>query len=115
MRRRARGLTLIEVLLTMVLIGVLSASVVTLMPNILHMTRRSVVDQETTVSAKAYFESLRGLWAEPAAYQAATLPDTPVGCEPPVVSGDLGGYRRVMLTCGNAAGPFTLELGDPSL
>jgi len=115
MRRSEVGLTLVEVLLTVMLIGILSASVVTLMPNILHMTRRSVADQETTVAAKAYFESLRGLWASPTAYQSGTLPDAPAGCEQAVASGDLGGYRRVMLTCGDGAGPFTLELGDPSL
>ena len=74
------GLTLVEVLLTMVLIAVLSAAVVTVLPNVLQLNRRSATDQATTVDAKGYFESLRADWRDKGTYDAGTLPAAPTGC-----------------------------------
>lgn len=112
MTRNRAGLTLLEVLLTMVLVAVLAGTVVTLLPNILHLNQRSSQDQQVTADAKAFFENLRSDWASRAVYDAGTMPTSPPGCTSSA-TGDLGGYRRVSLTCSDFPGPFVVELGAP--
>lgn len=122
------GLTIIEVLLALTLLGVVAASVVGMFPNIVKLNRATAVDQTTTLAVKQFMESVRGSWSERARFDAATLANgaaveghalagTP--CTSRVQDPDAGAFttpirKRVIVSCSGAQPvAFVLELGRP--
>ena len=131
------GFTVIEMLVSIALLGVISSALVAFLPTIVSMNRQSNEEQQVTVDAKRAFETLRAEWAGDAnAFDNETLgsvglssylnSETAGRCTGAVVgSGQAdGGFvssspptsdttlrKQVTLTCDGL--PFVLELGRP--
>ncbi|WP_189069920.1 type II secretion system protein [Deinococcus radiotolerans] len=126
------GLTLMEVLVALAIFTGLSVAVLGLLPTLFKVNRSNQTDQEVTVAAKAYMESVRTAYSVQAAFDAGTLPAAPdtgllggLTCTPsqsnPVAAWTTpaGGplLRRVTLSCSGSGQPtftFTLDFGRPA-
>lgn len=128
---------MIEMLVSIALLGIISSALIAFLPTIVSMNRQSNEDQRVTVDAKRVAETLRAEWSSNAtAYDSETLggsdlatylnSETAGHCTAAVAGSDQvsGGFsasspptnaatirKQVTLTCDAQA--FVLEVGRP--
>lgn len=121
MNGRQRGLTLIEVLVSIAIFAIVSVAVLAMFPTIFKLNSKTRADQAVTISAKQFMENLRVKYSTRAGFDNGALPDNPSDCtgtvnNQPISSLPAGTIKRVTLTCTPPNQPtqtFVLDLGRP--
>lgn len=130
--KKSSGFTLVEMLVAIALLAIIGAALVTFLPTIVTLNRNSTGEQEITVDAKRFFESVRQAWQDGGHFEAGTIPienedgtEETVALEGYAVSdactvsvmdpdaGSPGIRKRVTLTCDGVSTPFIAEFGNP--
>jgi len=128
-RHRQEGLTLIEVLVSLAIFGIISAAVLGMFPLIFKMNRQTQVDQVITIEAKKFMEGARIAFTDQTKFELgkSKLPDAPAASNvggytctsdaPATMSGTKILWREVKLSCeltGQPTYTFVLKLGNPT-
>jgi len=127
MKRHQQGLSIIEILISIVVIGVLITTTLTVLPGLLSINRKTADDEDVTITTKTLMENLRTSWSTRSGFDAATLPavtTTTSGFTCTATQAAQGTTtsttierRRVTLTCirsGNTTKTYIVEFGRPS-
>lgn len=129
-RARATGLTLVEVLVALALLGVMSAAIVGTFSLTATLNREAATDVDDARTVRSATERIRLEWTDPELYESMTIGTTDGLTVDQYVREQLGGdcsaevlqdpivpdaVRIVRITCreGDAARTYDLEFGRP--
>ena len=73
-RSRTGGLTLIEMLVAIAMLGVLATSTVAFLTTLPKVNRQTSDDQGVTIAAKTYIEDAKASWSDATNFDNGTLP-----------------------------------------
>ncbi|MDV6374595.1 type II secretion system protein [Deinococcus arenicola] len=112
--RRAQGFTLIEILVSIAILGILAAVLTTTLTGTLSLNRQSQRQLDTTARAQQLLESVRGAWAL-APTAGASLSDFYDRACVPSATVALNGLSAQYINLDSRAQPFTSSAANITL